>query len=83
VAHLFKTCIITGIKISSNAADILPATLHKPYITKKMKKTEFSYVLITGYHECEKQKSSIKSRCKNLTADTKNTKTIKPLKATE
>jgi len=35
--------------------------------------------IITGYHECEKQKLSINTRCKNLTADTKNTKTIKPL----
>jgi len=41
VAHLFKTCIITGITISSNAADILPPTPpppHKPYIAEKMRK---------------------------------------------
>jgi len=43
VAHQFKTCIITGITISSNASDILPATPHKPYIAEKMRKTEFSY----------------------------------------
>jgi len=38
VAHLFKTCIITGIgiTISSNAADILPAIPRKPYIAENM-----------------------------------------------
>jgi len=29
--------------------------------------------IITGYHEYEKQKSSIETRDKNLTVDTKNT----------
>jgi len=38
VTHLFKTCIITGITILSNATDILPANHHKSYNAEKMRK---------------------------------------------
>jgi len=38
VAHVFKTCIITGITISSNSANIVLATPHKPYVAEKMRK---------------------------------------------
>jgi len=38
VTHLFKTSIITSITVSSNAANILPATPHKSYIAEKRRK---------------------------------------------